>query len=202
MYKNTTKCNKTQSKCCKNKHGASKFIDTFETYQHAPWPRYRSHGCSFLPPGRAVAWWVAVFLLSMVFYLLGSMSKWVASGVVGCVVCGGALWCASGTVRPSSKPVARRCCGVVSLRLTFQPHPQCGWCRGVAWSRLCSSVRLRRWHSVLVWTRLTGAIGYAGDALFSSGLVSEALSESPPSFLSFFVCWCVFFCFCSPSVPL
>jgi hypothetical protein len=27
------KCNKTLSKWCKNKHGASKIIDTFETYQ-------------------------------------------------------------------------------------------------------------------------------------------------------------------------
>jgi hypothetical protein len=35
MHKNATKCNKTQSKWCINKHGASKIIDTFETYQHA-----------------------------------------------------------------------------------------------------------------------------------------------------------------------
>jgi hypothetical protein len=33
MHKNTTKCIKTLSKWCKNKHGASKIIDTFETYQ-------------------------------------------------------------------------------------------------------------------------------------------------------------------------
>jgi hypothetical protein len=33
MHKNTTKCNKTQSKWCINKHGASKIIDMFETYQ-------------------------------------------------------------------------------------------------------------------------------------------------------------------------
>jgi hypothetical protein len=33
MHKNATKCNKTISKWCKNKHGASKIIDTFETYQ-------------------------------------------------------------------------------------------------------------------------------------------------------------------------
>jgi hypothetical protein len=36
MHKNATKCNKTQSKWCKNKHGASKIIDTFETYQRSP----------------------------------------------------------------------------------------------------------------------------------------------------------------------
>jgi hypothetical protein len=30
------KCNETLSKWCKNKHGASKIIDTFETY-HPPW---------------------------------------------------------------------------------------------------------------------------------------------------------------------
>jgi hypothetical protein len=33
MHKNATKCNETISKWCKNKHGASKIIDTFETYQ-------------------------------------------------------------------------------------------------------------------------------------------------------------------------
>jgi hypothetical protein len=33
MHKNATKCNNTQSKWCINKHGASKIIDTFETYQ-------------------------------------------------------------------------------------------------------------------------------------------------------------------------
>jgi hypothetical protein len=35
MHKNATKCNKTQSKWCINKHGASKIIDTLETYQLA-----------------------------------------------------------------------------------------------------------------------------------------------------------------------
>jgi hypothetical protein len=35
MYKNATKCNETIGKWCKNKHGASKIIDTFETY-HSP----------------------------------------------------------------------------------------------------------------------------------------------------------------------
>jgi hypothetical protein len=29
---NATKCTETQGKWCKNKHGASKIIDTFETY--------------------------------------------------------------------------------------------------------------------------------------------------------------------------
>jgi hypothetical protein len=33
MHKNATKFNETLSKWCKNKHGASKIIDTFETYQ-------------------------------------------------------------------------------------------------------------------------------------------------------------------------
>jgi hypothetical protein len=32
MHKNITKCNETLSKWCKNKHGASKIIDTLETY--------------------------------------------------------------------------------------------------------------------------------------------------------------------------
>jgi hypothetical protein len=35
MYKNATKCNETIGKWCKNKHGASKIIDTFETYHLA-----------------------------------------------------------------------------------------------------------------------------------------------------------------------
>jgi hypothetical protein len=34
MHKNATKCNKTQSKWCINKHGAPKIIDMFETYQY------------------------------------------------------------------------------------------------------------------------------------------------------------------------
>jgi hypothetical protein len=41
MHKSATKCNKTLGKWCKNKNGASKIIDTFETYQwytHAPPP--------------------------------------------------------------------------------------------------------------------------------------------------------------------
>jgi hypothetical protein len=33
MYKSATKCNETLSKWCKNKHGASKIIDTFWMYQ-------------------------------------------------------------------------------------------------------------------------------------------------------------------------
>jgi hypothetical protein len=32
MHKNATKCNKILRKWCKNKHGASKIIDAFETY--------------------------------------------------------------------------------------------------------------------------------------------------------------------------
>jgi hypothetical protein len=35
MHKSATKCNKTIGKWCKNKHGASKIIDTLETYQTA-----------------------------------------------------------------------------------------------------------------------------------------------------------------------
>jgi hypothetical protein len=35
MHKNATKCNETLSKWCKNKHGASKIIDTLETYHIA-----------------------------------------------------------------------------------------------------------------------------------------------------------------------
>jgi hypothetical protein len=35
MHKSATKCNETIGKWCKNKHGASKIIDTFETYHLA-----------------------------------------------------------------------------------------------------------------------------------------------------------------------
>jgi hypothetical protein len=35
MHNNATKCNETLSKWCKNKHGASKIMDTLETYQCA-----------------------------------------------------------------------------------------------------------------------------------------------------------------------
>jgi hypothetical protein len=35
MHKSATKCNETLSKWCKNKHGASKIMDTLETY-HSP----------------------------------------------------------------------------------------------------------------------------------------------------------------------
>jgi hypothetical protein len=34
MHKNAMKCNETLSKWCKNKHGASKIMDTLETYYH------------------------------------------------------------------------------------------------------------------------------------------------------------------------
>jgi hypothetical protein len=36
MHKSATKCNETVGKWCKNKHGASKIIDTLETYQSLP----------------------------------------------------------------------------------------------------------------------------------------------------------------------
>jgi hypothetical protein len=42
MHKNATKCNKTQSKWCINKHGSSKIIDTFEMYQVPPRQRRKS----------------------------------------------------------------------------------------------------------------------------------------------------------------
>jgi hypothetical protein len=43
MHKNATKCNKTLSKWCKNKHGASKIIDMFERFQRWEliWPEMK-----------------------------------------------------------------------------------------------------------------------------------------------------------------
>jgi hypothetical protein len=46
MHKNATKCNETLSKWCKNKHVASKIMDTLETY----------HEATTQPGGAAQAW--------------------------------------------------------------------------------------------------------------------------------------------------
>jgi hypothetical protein len=46
MYKSATKCNEIIGKWCKNKHGASKIIDTFETYQD---PFGKAGGAASLP---------------------------------------------------------------------------------------------------------------------------------------------------------
>jgi hypothetical protein len=43
MHKSATKYNKTLGKWCKNKHGASKIIDTLETY-HSATDRRRPQG--------------------------------------------------------------------------------------------------------------------------------------------------------------
>jgi hypothetical protein len=57
MHKSATKCNETISKWCKNMHGASKIIDTFETYHRAM--RQVAHrdwtlaGCGPRPAGRS-----------------------------------------------------------------------------------------------------------------------------------------------------
>jgi hypothetical protein len=50
MHKSATKCNETIGKWCKNKHGASKIIDTFETYQ-------TSGGNSPLQQGAEKSFW-------------------------------------------------------------------------------------------------------------------------------------------------
>jgi hypothetical protein len=50
MYKNATKCNETIGKWCKTKHGASKIIDTFETYQSPSWV--------WLFPGFDIPWFL------------------------------------------------------------------------------------------------------------------------------------------------
>jgi hypothetical protein len=44
MHKSATKCNKTLGKWCKNKNGASKIMDTFETY-HKPWVIHLRETC-------------------------------------------------------------------------------------------------------------------------------------------------------------
>jgi hypothetical protein len=42
MHKSATKCNETVGKWCKNKHGASKIIDTFDMYQLLPISKKKS----------------------------------------------------------------------------------------------------------------------------------------------------------------
>jgi hypothetical protein len=57
MHKSATKCNETIDKWCKNKHGASKIIDTFETYHR---PRARGLGALGFPLGAGGGqrgWW-------------------------------------------------------------------------------------------------------------------------------------------------
>jgi hypothetical protein len=41
MHKSAMKCNKILGKWCKNKHGASKIMDMFETYQTTPYELWR-----------------------------------------------------------------------------------------------------------------------------------------------------------------
>jgi hypothetical protein len=51
MHKSATKCNEIVGKWCKNKHGASKIIDTLETYQLSREGYYFesvTNGCSIL----------------------------------------------------------------------------------------------------------------------------------------------------------
>jgi hypothetical protein len=52
MRKSAMKCNETLGKWCKNKHGASKIIDTFETYHAASERRFRAFSSSPPPPLR------------------------------------------------------------------------------------------------------------------------------------------------------
>jgi hypothetical protein len=51
MHKNGTKFNETLNKWCKNKHGASKIMDTLETYQS---PRAAESICIGLLDSEAV----------------------------------------------------------------------------------------------------------------------------------------------------
>jgi hypothetical protein len=57
MHKNAMKCNETQSKWCKNKHGTSKIIDTLETYHlgRERRGRWSNHILSSREPNKKVA---------------------------------------------------------------------------------------------------------------------------------------------------
>jgi hypothetical protein len=52
MHKSATKCNEKVGKWCKNKHGASKIIDTLETYHEVQTVRY---DCQAMP-GILLSW--------------------------------------------------------------------------------------------------------------------------------------------------
>jgi hypothetical protein len=53
MHKNATKCNETLNKWCKNKHGASKIMDTLEMYQAPTGKMCPSSGMRCRTRGRA-----------------------------------------------------------------------------------------------------------------------------------------------------
>jgi hypothetical protein len=61
MHKSATKCNETIDKWCKNKHGASKIIDTLETYQ---------------PPGSVRVPKMPLSLFVFVWKIEGQSRKW------------------------------------------------------------------------------------------------------------------------------
>jgi hypothetical protein len=48
MHKSATKCNETLGKWCKNKHGASKIIDTLETYHFSSFNNKIGKQCQVL----------------------------------------------------------------------------------------------------------------------------------------------------------
>jgi hypothetical protein len=54
MHKSATKCNETLGKWCKNKHGASKIIDTLETYQYHQVLVEQHLGAASPPPSHQV----------------------------------------------------------------------------------------------------------------------------------------------------
>jgi hypothetical protein len=90
MHESATKCNKTVGKWCKNKHGASKIIDTLETYQYhlnmkkqrAPSHDKYSNKCSLFSSSLISllgelyldsSWEVAYFQLGVELYLMATL---------------------------------------------------------------------------------------------------------------------------------
>jgi hypothetical protein len=76
MHKNATKCHETLSKWCKHKHGASKIMDTLETYQSRL--DKDSYECYFAH-GKCAIWFkdacVGIALLHNELYLLSLREK-------------------------------------------------------------------------------------------------------------------------------
>jgi hypothetical protein len=59
MHKNATKCNETLNKWCKNKHGASKIMDTLKTYHGSLMSEQET--CAMLSYFLPRDWWILHF---------------------------------------------------------------------------------------------------------------------------------------------
>jgi hypothetical protein len=73
MHKSSTKCNETLGKWCKNKHGASKIMDTLETYQQVPRCSWQSKALDEAPYKLSGA----IVKLASITFLSLAFSYWI-----------------------------------------------------------------------------------------------------------------------------